>query len=223
MKLFTYVLTSCLLGLITWMAILWSFSVVWDTFAQGTDAADKVKCTPWTWKCYWETTKPMNILDDLIENDDTPIVETKLDTVDRRDTQQFTDNRMKFSWTLDSVRSNISIYLQWMVFIGLSMAVILIIYNWLMLMLSPLSPDQAAKVKTRMIAITVWIIVVTWFEAFYDWYSYCYYSNDMIFSSCNICFWLSSRFLMTIDKWVMMVRWKSICCMMSIGWKLTYW
>lgn len=152
--------------MIAWLSVIWWFSPVWETYAQqqwAVNSPDKVKCDWWIRKCYWSSTKPMNILDDLIENDDTPIVETQLDKVDRWDTAQFTDPELKFSWTLDSVRGNISIYLQWMVFIGLVFAVILIIYNGLLLMLSPLSPDQAWKVKTRMAALAWWVILVTGF------------------------------------------------------------
>lgn len=152
MKIRVYIVTTCLL----WG--IFGFTLMWFSHAN-----DKVQCTPWTWKCYGDSTNPMNVLDDLIENDDSDIIETELDKVDRRDTDQFTDPKLKFSGTLDSVRGNMSIYLQWMVFIGLVFAVILIIYNWLMLMFSPMSPDQAGKVKTRLIALVAWVILLTWF------------------------------------------------------------
>jgi hypothetical protein len=44
-------------------------------------------------------------------------------------------------------------YVQWIAFIGLAAAVIMIIYNGVLLVTTPLSPDQVANVKKRMIYI----------------------------------------------------------------------
>ncbi len=151
MKILGYIMSACL---------LWSIFGLWVVWFSN--AEDKVKCAWGIWECYGSDAKPMNILDDLIENDDSEIIETRLDLVDR-DEWQFATPELKLSDTLDSVRQNISIYLQWMVFIWLVFAVILIIYNWLMLMLSPLSPDQAWKVKTRLTSLVIWVVLVTWF------------------------------------------------------------
>jgi hypothetical protein len=64
---------------------------------------------------------------------------------------------------LESVRQNISFYLQWVAYLALAGAVTLIIYNGLMLVLSPMSPDEAGKVKTRIIYIATGIVLVTGF------------------------------------------------------------
>lgn len=152
MKKLFYLLVTCLLWGLFWLWIV--------NFAH---AENKVQCTWTSWKCYWSTTKPLNILKDLIDNDDTDIIETQLDTVDNEQSAQFTQPWLKVSATLDSVRQNMSIYLQWIVFLGLVAAVILIIYNWIMLMFSPLSPEQAASVKKRLVALVAWVILITWF------------------------------------------------------------
>jgi hypothetical protein len=67
------------------------------------------------------------------------------------------------SWTLESVRQQMSPYVQWMAFIGLASAVLLIIYNGLLLVTTPLSPDQATTVKKRMWYISAGIVLITGF------------------------------------------------------------
>jgi hypothetical protein len=61
----------------------------------------------------------------------------------------------KVSGTLESVRENISFYLQRVVYIALSGAVLLIIYNGLRLVVSPVSAEEASAIKTRMIYIAL--------------------------------------------------------------------
>lgn len=112
-----------------------------------------------SWKLYKDAV-PQDVLDDIVQNDDSQIIETELDKT--YNTQVYWPE-YKLSGTIESVRQNIDIYLQRFAFIGLSASVFLIIYNGLLLVMSPLTEDQTAKVKTRMIYITLGALLITWF------------------------------------------------------------
>lgn len=120
----------------------------------------EVKCEGWWRWCFSDSNDPLVILKEVVDNDDSDIVETKLDTV----------NNTAIYWpaftlagTLESIRQQMSPYVQWIAFIGLAAAVIMIIYNWVLLVSTPLSPDQVASVKKRMIYIASWVALITWF------------------------------------------------------------
>jgi hypothetical protein len=114
-----------------------------------------------TWKEYEMRNRwPDEILDDIVDHGKSDIVKTKLDSVTNM--QEFNPEN-KVSGTLESVRENISFYLQRVVYIALSGAVLLIIYNGLRLVVSPVSAEEASAIKTRMIYIALWILLVTWF------------------------------------------------------------
>lgn len=114
----------------------------------------------------YKTSKPDAILKDIVGKangelrDQSQIIVTKLDGT--TNTQIFWVEH-KLSGTLESVRENISFYLQWVAYLALTGAVTLIIYNGLMLVLSPMSPEEAWKVKTRIIYIATGIVLVTGF------------------------------------------------------------
>lgn len=117
-----------------------------------------------TWQKYSEDNlKPAEILDDIVDHGKSDIVKTKLDNVTaKNDPDFYTKNQAhKITSTLNQVREYISPYMQWIAFIALSFAVILIVYNGALLVLSPLSPDEASKVKSRMIYIASGILLVT--------------------------------------------------------------
>lgn len=114
----------------------------------------------------YKDSKPDAILKDIVGEanwelrDQSQIIVTKLDGTTNM--QEFGEEH-KLSGTLESVRQNISYYLQWVAYLALAGAVTLIIYNGLRLVLSPMSPDEAGKVKTRIIYIATGIVLVTWF------------------------------------------------------------
>lgn len=114
----------------------------------------------------YRASKPDAILKDIVweangkTRNESEIIVTELDNVTNM--QEF-GSEYKLSGTLDSVRQNLDNYLQWIAYFALAGAVTLIIYNWLMLVISPMSPDQAGKVKTRIIYIATGIVLVTWF------------------------------------------------------------
>jgi hypothetical protein len=146
MKVFSYLFLSCLSGVICWLFVA-------NTLPDNAFAS--------TWQDYEMNNRwPDEILDDIVDHGKSDIVKTKLDWVTNM--QEFNAEN-KISGTLESVRENISFYLQRVVYIALSGAVLLIIYNWLRLVLSPVSAEESSAIKTRMIYISLWIVLVTWF------------------------------------------------------------
>jgi hypothetical protein len=109
---------------------------------------------------YGEATKPDAILKDIVDHENSDIIRTKLD--DTTNISNFWASN-KLSGTLESVRQYLSFYLQWIAYFALAGSVTLLIYNGLLLATSPLSPEQATKVKTRMFYISAWVVLVTWF------------------------------------------------------------
>lgn len=105
---------------------------------------------------------PKDVLNYIIPNDTTSdIIETELDKVDR--VQWSFQERYRLANTLDSIRINIAIYLQWLAFALLVIWTSLIIYNWLRLVLAPLDPEEAWKIRQRLIYIIAWLLVGTGF------------------------------------------------------------
>jgi hypothetical protein len=104
-----------------------------------------------TWQEYGEGTRPDAILQDIVDHDNSDIIRTKLDGT--TNTAIFGAPN-KLSGTLNNVRENISFYLQRVAYFALAGAVTLLIYNGLLLAISPLSPEQATQVKTRMFYIS---------------------------------------------------------------------
>lgn len=64
--------------------------------------------------------------------------------------------------TLQNVAINIEPYLDWWVYIWFSIAVILLIFNWLMMVFSPLS-NKFQQSKKWIVSIIIGILVLTWF------------------------------------------------------------
>ncbi len=93
-----------------------------------------------------------SIIDDLKEPD---VQKTKLDNI----------NWKWIKWTLKSIRENSSSYLQWLAYIWLWIALLLITYNWIMLVVSWLNwSDQVWKFKKRFTSLVIWVVIVTsWF------------------------------------------------------------
>lgn len=110
--------------------------------------------------CYNDTNTPMRIVEAIVDNDDSDIIETELDEVNNT---QIYGAEYTISWTLESVRQQMAPYVQRIAFIGLASAVILIIYNGLLLVTTPLSPDQATTVQKRMWYISAGIVLITGF------------------------------------------------------------
>lgn len=143
MRILFYCVITCLLG--------WCFGLALASTRQEYEG---------------EHVTPTKILEDIVWkangdlHDQSQIIVTKLDKT--TNTKEYWAEN-KLSGTLESVRVNISYYLQWIAYLALAGAGTLIIYNGLMLVISPMSPDQAGKVKNRILYIVAWVLLVTGF------------------------------------------------------------
>ncbi len=109
-------------------------------------------------------TDPIRILDRVKDeaNDDFQIQQTSLD--DATDMEWAYARQYKIANTLDRFRNNINPYLQRAVYIGLSAAVILLIYNWFLMITNAVHKEwETAKIKKNITNIIIGVIILTWF------------------------------------------------------------
>ncbi len=107
---------------------------------------------------------PLDILDTVAweANDQYKIQETKLNEVSNL--EGGFPSQFRITNTLDSIRAKITPYIQWIMFIWLSLAVVLIIYNGLLLVTNSLHGDgEISSVQKRIINILIWVLVLTGF------------------------------------------------------------
>ncbi len=107
---------------------------------------------------------PIQILDAVVSeaNDDYKIQQTALDAA--TDKQGAYASQYKIANTLDRFRNNINPYLQWAVYIWLSAAVILLIYNGFLMVTNAVHKEwETAKIKKNIINIVIGVIILTWF------------------------------------------------------------
>lgn len=102
-----------------------------------------------------------HVVDRLNDWNNDKIIRTQLDQVNN-DEWVYGDE-FALANTLDSTRVRITIYLQWLSFMAMVVATVLIIYNGLRLVLSPMQPEEAANIKKRLLYILLWLLVSTWF------------------------------------------------------------
>ncbi len=109
--------------------------------------------------------EPRDVLDHVVnrlnDGNNDKIIWTQLDQVNN-DEWAYGDE-FALTNTLDSTRVRITIYLQWLSFMAMVVATVLIIYNGLRLVLSPMQPEEAANIKKRLLYIILWLLVSTWF------------------------------------------------------------
>ena len=123
---------------------------------------------------------PIQILDTVVSNANTDykIQQTALDSA--TDKQWSYTSSYKIANTLDWLRNNINSYLQWAVYIGLSVAVILLIYNGFLMVTNAIHKEwETAKVKKNIINIAIGVIVLTGF----------YFIVKLTVSLINSIFW----------------------------------
>lgn len=112
-------------------------------------------------------TNPVGILDKIAgdANDTTAgykVQDTALDGVDAG------PGKYRIHNTLDRIRKNISPYMQWMVYIGLTAAVILLIYNGFLLSTGALhEAGKREKVRGNIMNIAIGVLILTWFYAIF--------------------------------------------------------
>jgi len=72
--------------------------------------------------------------------------------------------RFTISNTLDSLRTRLNPYLQWLVYIGLAAATIFIIYNWFLLVTWSLhTSGEWSAVQKKLINVIIWVLLLTGF------------------------------------------------------------
>lgn len=96
------------------------------------------------------------------KSDPTHMIETRLDDNLNTNSQAFGSTN-RITNTLDQLRENLDPFVQWMVFIGLAFAVILIIWNAFGLSTSGvMGNDAVAKdIKGRIYNIIQWVVIIT--------------------------------------------------------------
>lgn len=107
---------------------------------------------------------PFDILEAVKEkaNEDYRIQETALDEV--TDELWPYHKEYKIANTLDYIRQYIYPYLQWVVYIWLVVAVILIIYNWFLMVTNWVHGQwDMSKIKKNLMNIVIWVVLLTGF------------------------------------------------------------
>jgi len=107
---------------------------------------------------------PIKILDNVVReaNKDYKIQQTALDSA--TDKQWWYASSYKITNTLDWLRQNVNPYIQWAVYIWLSAAVILLIYNGFLMVTNAVHKEwEAAKIKKNISNIVIWVLILTWF------------------------------------------------------------
>lgn len=123
---------------------------------------------------------PIKILDNVVgeANEEYKIQQTALDNA--TDKAWAYASQYKIANTLDRFRNNINPYLQWAVYIGLSVAVILLIYNgFLMVTNAAHKEGDTTKIKKNIINIAIGVIILTGF----------YFIIKLTVSIINSIFW----------------------------------
>lgn len=124
------------------------------------------------------TNNPMSLLKTIVDkaNETNDIQNTKLNEVDSRDGGY---GKFKLTGTLVSLKNNINPYLQWIIFIWLALATILLIYNGFMMTTNIIhGKGELSKVKDNFIYIGIGVVVLTGF----------YYLIDIVLAVINFLF-----------------------------------
>ncbi len=128
---------------------MYAYTFLWITYADA-------------WFTYGGN--PIRVLDTIVgeANEDVKIQQTALDNA--TDKQWGYPSQYKIANTLDWLRNAINPYLQWAVYIWLSVAVILLIYNGFLMVTNALHKSwDINKIKWNMINIVLWVILLTGF------------------------------------------------------------
>lgn len=110
-------------------------------------------------------------------NKDYKIQDTALDGITSQDTSFTADKNFTLTNTLVNLKNTIHPYLQWAVYLGLSLAVILLIYNGFLMVTNVMHGNgEFSKLKNNFIYIALGVIVLTGF----------YYLIDIIVAVINM-------------------------------------
>ncbi len=99
------------------------------------------------------------------DNSNYAIQDTALDGI--TDQQWWYDSEYKLANTLVYVKNNVHRYLQWMMYIGLSAAAILLIVQWLLMVTNALHKQwEFSEIKKNVTKIFIWVFFMTGFYYF---------------------------------------------------------
>lgn len=116
------------------------------------------------WSRWRQGREPMEIFENVSSatNKDLQVQENQLNKVSN--TEWTYASQYKISNTLSSISNHISPYLDWIVYIGTALAIILVIYNWLMLVLWQFSTEDHNKTLGKLKQIAIWILILRGFR-----------------------------------------------------------
>lgn len=132
--------------------ILWVYSIIisfWSLFAQNSKRT---------------TNHPIILIDSVAHsiNSWDRIQDTALNDINPNQGQYASEYRITNAF--DAIRIQIAPYIQWTIYIGLSLAVIGIVYNWFLMVTKPAGTDgDTSKVKERLIKIIKGVFLLTGF------------------------------------------------------------
>ncbi len=86
------------------------------------------------------------------------------------------DSRFTLTRTLCSIKANIKDYLQYVMYIGLTAATILLIRNWFKIVTASDQGKEIWEFKKNLIYIIIWVVLLIWF----------YYIIDIFVSVVNL-------------------------------------
>lgn len=116
------------------------------------------------WAGYWDS--PTEILDTVVgeANKNDQFQETALDGINSD--QWGYQEEYQISNTLDYLRMHVATYLQWLVYMGLTIAVMLLIYNGFLMVTNTVTKAwDMTKVKKNIQYIAIGVIILTSFYA----------------------------------------------------------
>ena len=125
---------------------------------------------------------PMDLLGSVVDkaNEQNKIQDTQLDGVTSMYPGYSGNPQYRITNTLEYIKNNIHPYIQWIVFLGLTVATIFLVYNGFLLVTNGVNngAGEFSKVKNNFIRIGIGVILLTGF----------YYLIDIILAVINFIF-----------------------------------
>ena len=150
--------------------ILYLFIVLWTSFLVALSTAP-TQADDW----HFDNDNPVKVLETVKKNANAykseEVQKTQLDnTTSKYCTDIGVDDRFTFTRTLCYIKNNVWSYLQYVMFIWLAAATILLIWNWFKLVTSSDRGKQMTTFKKNLIYIIIWVTLLLWFYYFLDIY-----------------------------------------------------
>ena len=159
-----YAVMKKILYLSIWMLIL-SFIFFWMSILNVTEAKNDRNFNQ----------SPVKLLD-TVKNEanksrSDQVQKTKLNnTTSKWCRDIWVDSRFTFTRTLCYIKNNVWSYLQYIMYIWLTAATILLIWNWFKLVTSQDREKEMKNFSKNLVYIIIWITLLLWFYYFIDIY-----------------------------------------------------